>query len=214
MNKLIGIFGGAFDPIHLGHLRAAIEVTEKFGLQSLHFVPCQRPVHKVPTIASPLDRLAMLELAVDGMKNFQVDRREVDRESPSYMIETLQSFRLQYGKKMPLALILGWDALIHFTTWRDWEAIFSLAHLIIVSRGQKTSLSKDLDAQLAVRSSKDAQTMTATPAGSVFYQRITRLDITSTKLRRLIANQRSARYLVPDGVWVYIQERGLYTSGE
>lgn len=212
MNKPIGIFGGAFDPIHVGHLRAAVEVTEKFDLQSVHFVPCQNPVHKAPTVASAADRLAMLTLAVEGMKNFQVDRREVDRESPSYMIETLQSFRLQYGKKMPLALILGWDALARFTTWRDWEAIFTLAHLIIVSRGQKIVLPKDLDAQLTVRGSKDVQMMAATPAGSVFYQRITRLDITSTQLRRLIANQRSAQYLVSDGVWAYIQERGLFRN--
>src|SRR5277367_879058 len=129
--KPIGIFGGAFDPVHFGHLRAATEVAEHFSLETVYFVPCQVPVHKPSTLANAEHRLAMLQLAIANQKKFWVDDREIRRETPSYMVETLRSFREEVGPKTPLALILGLDALFGFTTWYHWQEIFDWAHLIV-----------------------------------------------------------------------------------
>lgn len=207
----IGIFGGTFDPVHLGHLRTAIEIREKFFLQDVYFVPCQVPVHKAPTIASAFDRMAMLNLAVASEPNFHVDDREIQRGTPSYMIETLQSFRTQFGPEQPLALILGSDVLNDFTTWRNWEQIFDLAHLIIVPRGVSSyRMSSELQAILSFRKNKTPKTIVHSPAGEVFLQRVTKFDISSTLIRSKIAKKQNPRYLIPEQVLGYIRERGIY----
>lgn len=207
----VGILGGAFDPVHIGHLHTAIELIEKFFLQDVYFVPCQTPVHKPPTIAEASDRLAMLKLAIDGEPKFHVDDREIRRKTPSYMVETLRSFREQFGEERPLALILGSDALMGFTSWRNWEEIFELAHLIVVPRGiHKIRLPAELEACLSFRKNKTPKTIVRSAAGEVFFQRTTKLDISSTAIRSSMKKNQSVRYLVPDKVWEYMQEQELY----
>lgn len=209
--KPIGIFGGAFDPVHLGHLRAALEISEKFLLEKVYFVPCQVPVHKARTAATATHRIAMLNLAMAGEKKFQVDDREVRRKTPSYMVETLSSFREEFGENRPLALILGSDALMGFTTWREWEKFFDLAHIIVVARGsQKMILSPEFKGYLSFRKNKSPRTIVNSPAGSVFFQRTTKLDISSTTIRSLLLKKSSPRYLIPETVWEYIQREQLY----
>jgi len=207
----IGIFGGAFDPIHFGHLRAALEIAEKFLLAKVYFVPCQTPVHKAPTVAAAPHRMAMLNLAVKKEVGFCVDDREIQRETPSYMVETLHSFREEFGRERSLALILGADALLGLTAWREWEKIFDLAHIIVVSREtQKLRLSPELRAVLNFRKNKNPQTIFNSVAGDVFFQRVTRLDISSSLIRTKLAKQQSPHYLVPEVVLEYIQQEGLY----
>lgn len=208
----IGIFGGAFDPVHIGHLHTAAELVEKFFLQDVYFVPCQTPVHKAPTLAQAAHRLTMLNLAIAGEPKLHVDDCEIRRKTPSYMVETLRSFRKQFGKERPLALILGSDALMGFTGWRNWEEIFELAHIIVVPRRiHKMHLPAELEACLSFRKNKTPKTIVRSPAGEVFFQRTTRLDISSTAIRSRIMKKQSVRYLVPDKVWEYIQEQGLYS---
>lgn len=129
---LIGVLGGTFDPIHYGHLRIALEAMEQYRLKEVRFIPCKLPVHKNTPIASTEHRLAMINLAIAGEKRFICDDREIRRESPSYMIETLQS--LQEEKNTTLGLIVGNDILPTFSTWHRWKEIQEIAKLLVLPR--------------------------------------------------------------------------------
>lgn len=129
---LIGILGGTFDPIHYGHLRIALEAMEEHKLSEVRFVPCKLPVHKKAPIASKQDRLKMLRLALNSDKRFKCDSREMERNTPSYMIETLES--LQQETNEPLGLIVGSDILPTLSTWHRWEEITKRAKLLVMPR--------------------------------------------------------------------------------
>ena len=119
-SKPIGIFGGAFDPIHYGHLRAALEVYQSLDLQQVRFVPCRQPVHKKLAIAAPEHRLAMLKQAIAKQPGFVIDDRELQRNEPSYTLLTLESIHQEVGST-PLFLILAVYAFAHFLEWYQWE---------------------------------------------------------------------------------------------
>jgi len=130
---MIGIFGGTFDPIHLGHLRTALELADKHSLTEIRFIPCKDPVLKKPAQVSAKHRLAMLTLAVKHQPNFKIDQRELKRKTPSYMIDTLCELQEEMPKER-FALILGSDALSSFTQWQCYDDILELAELILVPR--------------------------------------------------------------------------------
>ena len=137
MNKPIGILGGTFDPVHYGHLRTALELFQILNLAEIRFMPCQIPVHKDEVHADPKHRLAMLELALAGTPEFKVDHRELQRSTPSYMIETLISLRKEYPDT-PLALIMGSDAFINLATWNSWQELTDYAHIVVAIRAGKS----------------------------------------------------------------------------
>ena len=113
---MIGVFGGTFDPVHFGHLRPALEVLQALRLQEMRFIPCGLPPHRNSPLASATDRLTMLRLAIESQPGFNVDERELHREGPSYMVDTLES--LQQETTTPLCLLLGMDAFAAFHTWQ------------------------------------------------------------------------------------------------
>jgi nicotinate-nucleotide adenylyltransferase len=134
---MIGIFGGTFDPVHNGHLRAAAYLLEKQPLSHIRFIPCYQPAHRKQPVASAKHRLQMLELATQNEPRFVVDDCEIKRKNTSYMIDTLQDLKKRFPEEV-LALIVGYDAWQHFTSWHRWEAILKSAHVIIVSRPNYT----------------------------------------------------------------------------
>jgi len=189
----IGIMGGTFDPIHHGHLVAASEVADRFGLTEVVFVPTGQPWQKNAVTAAE-DRYLMTVIATASNPRFQVSRVDIDRGGPTYTVDTLRDLRRERGPEAELYFITGADALERILSWKNVDELFSLAHFVGVTRPGFT-LS---DAHLP----KDSVTLVQVPA----------MAISSTDCRARVAAGKSIWYLVPDGVVQYINKRGLYRS--
>lgn len=209
----IGVLGGTFDPIHYGHLRPALELLETLELAEIRFVPCRIPAHRGTPQVTAEQRLALVRLATVGQPGFVTDDRELQREGPSYMVDTLASLRDDFGANTPLCLILGADAFRELHTWRRWEALSDLAHLVVMERpGASQPLPPLLTAFAAHRTIEDAVELRRRPAGGILWRSVTQLDISATQIRALLARGQSPRYLLPEAVLAYIHDRALYRS--
>lgn len=209
--KPIGILGGTFDPVHCGHLRIALDALQILGLQELRLVPCrQSPLRDKPKVTGE-QRMAMLELAIAGEPGLVADGRELQRQGPSFSVDTLQGLREDFPD-VPLCLIVGMDAFIDFAKWKDWQQIFTLAHVVVVQRpGSELMLTNiTLQNEFEQRRCRQVGELASDKAGKIFLLEATRLEISATQVRALVAAGNSARYLLPDAVWQYIQQHGLY----
>lgn len=208
---MIGIFGGTFDPVHIGHLRPVLEVREDLALDEIRLLPCHVPPHRAAPVASPMQRLAMLEAAIQGEPGLKVDDRELRRAGPSYTVDTLTSLRAELGDDMPLCLLLGMDAFTGLNTWHRWREIITLAHIIVMHRpGSQPPAQGDVAALLAEHRTDNIALLRTHPAGHILLKEVTQLDISATHIRTLIKEGKSARYLMPDGVWEMIGREGFY----
>ncbi len=206
----IGIFGGTFDPVHCGHLRAASEVLERLELSELRLMPAGSPPHRSVTFASAQQRLAMLKLALAGQPGLVVDDREVRRAGFSYMVDTLEEIRREEGAR-PLLLIIGQDAANVLDTWHEWQQLFMLTHIVIMRRPDSRDVySAQLLREIQPRLVHEVRYLQAVPAGRVLALEVTQLAISSTDIRRQIAHGLSPRFLLPDPVLDYIYQHGLY----
>lgn len=211
---LIGIFGGSFDPVHNGHLMLAKQLMQILPLNHLYFVPCKKNVLKteVPS-ASEEDRINMLDLALKPFKKISVDRREIDRQTPSYTVETLKSFREETGDEAALCFILSSDAFQRFDQWRHWRQILKLAHLIIVKRPGYSllHLSPELQSALDEHRIKNPLALQEKTAGAILVQPLARkLPISATSIRHAIASRLTLNGQLPKAVYHYIQKHQLY----
>jgi len=208
---VIGIFGGTFDPVHFGHLRPLLEVQQALGLNEVRLIPCFIPPHRETPGASAEQRLAMLELAVVNTPGFVVDQRELQRGGPSYMVDTLQSLRDELGSRKSLCLILGLDAFVALDRWHQWQRLTELAHIVVMQRPggllPKTGAVAEL---LEQRQVLDVVELQQQPAGRVYFQSVTQLDISATAIREQLAHGQDVRFLMPDSVRHYIETHGLY----
>ncbi|HEY0720998.1 MAG TPA: nicotinate-nucleotide adenylyltransferase [Gammaproteobacteria bacterium] len=211
----LGIFGGTFDPIHYGHLRPALELREQLALGEVRFIPAAIPPHRGEPGASPQQRLAMLHLALDGIEGMSIDERELRREGPSYMVDTLRSLRDEVGAR-PLVLLLGFDAFLGLAAWHEWHSIIALAHLAIATRPGWERAQLQQQPELAQlwheRGSDDVTPLQQTPAGHMVMVEVTPLAISATAIRTQLRQGRTARFLLPDGVLDYIERNRLYLS--
>jgi nicotinate-nucleotide adenylyltransferase len=215
---MIGIFGGTFDPIHFGHLRSALEICESLDLKEIRFIPCRIPPHRDEPIAGPLERFAMVNAALAGQPNMIADDREIKREGPSYMVETLESLRKELASQ-PLCLILGMDAFMSIPSWYRWQDILQLSHLVVMHRPGKSL--KDSDSKQASQVAtllknhqvKDAKQLQSRTAGCIYLLPITQLDISASKIRNLVATGKNPRYLLPDVVLQMIKVQKIYETG-
>ncbi len=213
---MIGIYGGTFDPVHFGHLRAALEVYQGLGLREMRLLPCFRPPHRASPVADARARLTMLRSAVGtDTCGLVVDNREMRREGVSYMVDTLASLREELGDES-LCLVLGADAFLQLHRWHRWEEIIALAHLLVTHRPgwMRIADAPDIDPALA-RLWRDCHTddvaeLAALPAGRILPFAVTPLDISATRIRAMVARGESPRFLVPDVVWNLIRLQGLY----
>ncbi len=130
----IALFGGAFDPIHYGHLAAAMAALSQLHLDQVRFIPCADPVHKAHCIASSEQRAMMIQLAIRNQPHFILDPCELERASPSYAIDTIENFLDVHGSQKQLYWLLGADALVHFEAWHRWHDIIRLVDLVVVNR--------------------------------------------------------------------------------
>lgn len=212
MAKKIGILGGTFDPVHIGHLRSALEVAQFMALDQLRLIPSARPPHREAPQVSAQDRLAMVELAVAGLPPLCVDDRELRRDKPSYSIDTLESLRAEVAADDQLFLILGWDAFCGLPTWHRWEALLEHCHILVLQRPDADSEAPEtLRNLLAAHSVGDPLTLEG-PGGQISFIWQTPLAVSASQIRTLLASGRSARFLLPDAVLSYIHAHGLYRA--
>lgn len=210
----IGILGGTFNPIHYGHLRAAEETAESLGLHKILFIPAARPPHKSAKPAAPIaDRLAMVKTAIAGRSGFEASDIELQRQGPSYTVDTLKELKKIHGGAR-LFFMTGADAILDIGSWKDYKRLFDLAEFVVFSRPGYDITDLGLVLKTLVDSSYNwnAQRDAYECGGkkSVYLRLISRLDISSTEIREAVKDGKSVRYLLPDPVREYIEEKGLY----
>ena len=209
----IGILGGTFDPIHYGHLRPALEMLETLQLAEVRFIPCRIPAHRATPLITAEQRLELVQRAIADQPGFVADDRELRRDGPSYMVDTLASLRDDLGDDIPLCLILGADAFRGLPSWHRWQQLSELAHIVVMQRpGALSSLPSVLEEFIAQRLIEDVVILRQKPAGSILFQLVTQLHISATQIRALLAHGQSPRYLLPEAALAYIHDRALYRS--
>jgi nicotinate-nucleotide adenylyltransferase len=204
---MIGIFGGTFDPVHYGHLRSAVEVKDIFGLSEVRLIPSARPPHREQPVASARMRVEMLQLATKNRSGLRCDTRELDREGHSYMVDTLKSLHQEFPGQR-LLLFIGCDAFNNLMTWHQWRHLFDFAHIVVLTR--PGFVIEQLDPFFTDRQAFQRIELAQAPAGKLFFQAVTQLDISATAIRNMIAEKKSADYLLPDAVLNYIKQHRLY----
>jgi nicotinate-nucleotide adenylyltransferase len=210
----LGLFGGTFNPIHHGHLRAAEEVAEFLQLKRLLFIPAARPPHKNAEAVIPFAvRLEMTRLAVANHPLLEVSDIENQRPEKSYSIETLRLFRREYGSATEIFFIVGLDAMLEIDTWKDCREIFTLCHFVVLDRpgSNPRDLALILRQKFHCRYQEEEQAFLHPGGNYIYFRPITRLDISSTQIRHLAGQGLSLRFLLPEAVRRYILENKLYS---
>ncbi len=186
-SRRVGLFGGTFDPVHIGHLRSALEMAEQLEFDELRLIPNFRPPHRDTPQVLPAQRLAMVELAVAGVDPLVVDDRELKRDKPSYTIDTLESLRGELDEQDQLFLLVGWDAFCGLPTWHRWEELLEHSHIVVLQRPDADSEPpEDLRDLLAARSVADPKAMIG-PAGQITFVWQTPLAVSATQIRQLLS---------------------------
>ncbi|MFM5904410.1 MAG: nicotinate-nucleotide adenylyltransferase [Microbacteriaceae bacterium] len=195
MSKVrIGVMGGTFDPIHHGHLVAASEVASAFSLDEVVFVPTGEPWQK-PQVTASEDRYLMTVIATASNPRFKASRVDIDRQGPTFTIDTLRDLRGLYPEA-ELFFITGADAIAQILSWRDVDQIWELAHFVAVTRpGHRLELPQH-------------------PQGAISTLEIPALSISSTNIRERVGQAKPVWYLVPDGVVQYIGKHRLYLGAK
>jgi nicotinate-nucleotide adenylyltransferase len=213
--KRLGLFGGTFNPIHYGHLRTAEEVVEALELTRLWFIPAALPPHKTgKQIPSFETRLEMTRLAVGRHPRIKVSDIEGRRPGKSYSVETLRQVRQEYGRDWELYFILGLDAILEITTWKDYAELFTLCHFVVLDRPgyDRTQLEAVLRREVdpRIQPLPDTAGFQHSGGSKVYFLATTLMDISATRIRNLAAQGRSLRYLLPERVRRYIINHKLY----
>ena len=208
----IGIFGGTFDPIHYGHLRTALELAEALSLAEVRFIPCaQQPLREVTT-APAETRLRMVRAAIQGEGRFSVDTRELERPGPSYSVDTLTELRAEHPD-VPLCMLLGMDSFLSLPQWHRWEAMFGLAHLVVVHRpGWQAPAEGVLGGLVVERATEHRGDLHESLCGRLFIMPVTQLEISASEVRELISGGLDPKYLIPDSVREIIIETKCYAG--
>jgi len=212
----IGLLGGTFNPVHEGHLRAAREVEQKFALNKILFIPSYIPPHKQTTdVASPADRLAMVEIAVRVNPHFIASPIEIEAQEKSYSIITLNKVKNVY-RDARVFFILGIDAFLEIETWRSYQKVLGQCHFIVTSRPgyllteAKNVLPVSYTGKLFDLGESESVEEDLLFKFRIFLLSIRALDISSTEIRRRIKQGQSIKGFVPEAVEVYIKKKKLY----
>lgn len=208
----IAMFGGTFNPVHVGHLRAAIELREQLALDQVHMIVNREPPHRQVPGVSGQDRFAMLSAAVAPLDGVVADARELEREGPSYTVDTLRSLRDQYGADACLMMVVGVDAFLGLASWRQPDVLFSLAHIVVIQRpGAELVLSDEVAALVDGRRADGIDDLMARTSGCYLPLRLpTPIELSATAIRERLALGQDTRYLLAPEVLGVIAERQLY----
>ena len=212
----LGILGGTFDPVHLGHLRLAEEVGEAMELERVYLIPAAAPPHKEGRPITPFAaRMHMVRMAVGESPFLEALDLEGRRQGLSYSIETLKELHRLFAPDPELYFILGMDAFYEIKTWHEYKMLFDYAHFVIIPRpGARSEGRESFLSSLEVGFRKeDKVDLFRAPSGKrLIFKDATLMDISSTDIRERVAMEKSIRFLVPEGVRDYIVERGLYRN--
>lgn len=199
---MIGIFGGSFDPVHLGHLKTAKSIKKELNFERLFLLPCHDPVHKNSLHYSPKQRLEMLNLAIKDYPSLEIDTREIDREGNSYMIDTLADLTEEFKGKT-ICLIIGMDSFLSFKTWKKWDEFARLVHLIILPRNTDGLVEKNLETfDVAL----DKSDLNISSSGLLYFSNSELINISSTDIRGKIASNQNLDGLMPSSVIKFLQK--------
>lgn len=206
----MGVFGGTFDPIHFGHLRTAFEMLQALRFEEVRFLPCGNPPHRDTPIAAAELRLEMVRAATAGQQGFVVDDRELQRDGPSYSVDTLTALRSEFPSR-PIGLIIGMDAFLSLPKWHLWREILQLAHVVVAHRpGWRAPDMGPLGELLADRGTHRIGDLHKATAGHIYVHDVTQLEISSSEIRELVSMGRDPRFLIPDAVRDVIAASGCY----
>jgi nicotinate-nucleotide adenylyltransferase len=208
-DAMVGVYGGTFDPVHFGHLRTVLDVKEALGLQQVRLVPCSQPVHRGQPGATVEQRFTMLQKATEGLSGFVIDSREMGRDQPSYMIETLRSLRKQFPQQ-PLLLIIGGDAFGDIEKWFQWQQLFDYAHVVVMQRPGSHFENVNMQPFLQAKVTHKATDLAWLNHGHLYFQPVIQLDISATQIRQKVARHESIDFLLPDNIIKYITDNDLY----
>ncbi len=196
----MGIFGGTFDPIHYGHLRTAFEMLQALRFDEVRFMPCGNPPHRDTPVASTSLRLEMVRVATEAQDGFVVDDRELQREGPSYSVDTLLALREEHPERS-IGLIIGMDAFLGLPKWYHWQKILQLGHIVVAHRpGWRAPDLGPLGELLAECGTHRISDLHQAKAGHIYVHDVTQLEISSSEIRELVSVGRDPRFLLPDAV--------------
>lgn len=225
--RSILVFGGSFDPVHCGHVAIVKQLTLKYQFQALRLIPTGHAWQKKAPIANAAQRVKMLQLAFENELTtpFEIDQQEIVRaqqNTPSYSVDTLKQIRSEIGNEACLVLLIGADQLLNLPTWKNWENLFDLAHVLVASRPRNslnvTELPEKLRNFLHERNENKTELL-STPFGKLFIEHDLNFDIAATQIRQYFHEQQQnsnllkteqLSMLLPDKVLNYIQQQNLY----
>jgi nicotinate-nucleotide adenylyltransferase len=215
----IGLFGGTFDPIHNGHLRAALDACENLPLDRCILIPAANPPHKAGQRTSAVEhRLAMIRIGADGIEQLEVSDVESRRKGPSFTIDTVRHFRQAFPAGTELFLLLGADAFFDIDSWHAWQELLDEVSLAVMTRPGRRGddFAATLDTFIAGHVT-DGYTCDRSRRGffhpkrpPIYYVPVTELDISSTEIRNRVRSSRSIRFLMPEAVERYVIDKELY----
>lgn len=209
----LALLGGSFDPVHNGHLRMAMEAALALDA-TVALLPSGTPPHRSSPVASPAQRLAMIELALSGQDRVTVDPRELSRPGVNYTVDTLRELRDEIGPQRPLVLLIGTDQFALLDSWYRWQSIFEYAHIGVLGRAGVTSTpSASVAGHVSTRWAAASSDLSTRPAGHAVHIDTTLLDISASRIRNDLASGKSPRWLLPVPVLEYISEHRLYERG-
>ena len=208
MSDTIGIFGGAFDPVHKGHVSSIIELKDKLDFSELKIIPCNIPAQKEKTVASSSERLQMLKLAFDEFDNINIDSFEIDKKGISYTVDTLEAITKKSKAGQHLTLIMGLDAFINLTSWKNYERILELSSILILRRPNYV-LKKNYLAQFERELTDDLEIF-LNSKGKIIFFTLTQLDISSTEIKKAIKNNKSCEDYLDKKVLEFINDKSIY----
>ena len=194
---MIGIFGGTFDPIHYGHIKPALSIKQALGLSELRFIPNRIPPHREAPWLNAEQRLSLLQLAAEEYPEIVIDQRELRRDGPSYMVDTLISLKQDFPDET-FCLIIGMDALYGISSWYRWKSLFDLCHLVVTTRpgfdqdmvaGQMTEEDYHFLNLRMTSDTADLVAMTGSVEGKILLKSVPQLDISSTMIRQQLSGK-------------------------
>lgn len=210
MTSRIGVYGGMFDPVHIGHIKAATFASKLLELDQVLLVPCAIPNHREAACASAEQRISMLQLATQGRKRLKVDGREITRPGISYAVDTVQSLRDEYPNEQ-LVFILGLDSFNTLPQWHEWRRLFELAHLLVLNRsgGELDQLVCD-EVDFSRRLVAEPQQLFSKASGNICFAQDFDIDVSSTRVRDLLRANEETGNLLDEKVGLFIDDNKLY----
>lgn len=208
------IFGGTFDPVHNGHVEVAMAVQNHCYFEHFIFLPCKVPVLKNNAHASPQQRLDMLHLALQDYSgyNFEIDEREIARDSPSYMVTTLEDYRLESGQDIAITLLMGRDSFAELPRWYNWEKLLQLCNILVIDRPGYINFPDPICHLLNQHETVNLPDLKTQPHGKIYRFKAGRYDYSSTSIRQLLLENKTNQLPLSVSVKQYINQFNLYTN--